>query len=296
MGTVNGFRDISSTSAGMLWMLASGLCFVGVTVSVRYIGSRIPAPEAAFIRYAVGTLLLAPVLVQMIRGQLVVHTWNTLLVRGIVHGIGVCLWFFAMARIPIAEVTALSYLTPVLMTIGAAVFFGEKLYARRILAIVIGLVGVFIILRPGFSAISIGQVAQLFTAPLFAASLLLTKKLTRTEQTSVIVASLSIICTIALLPVAMLNWVMPNTIELVLLSLTAALATLGHFTLTRALALAPISVLQPVTFLQLLWATLFGVFLFAESIDGFVLLGGAILVLSTSYIAHREAVAQSRFG
>lgn len=280
----------------MLWMLLSGLCFVGVTVSVRYVGTRIPAPEAAFIRYVVGTLFLAPILLRIVRGQLAVHAWNTLLVRGVIHGIGVCLWFFAMARIPIAEVTALSYLTPVLMTIGAAVFFGEKLYTRRIMAIVFGLLGVFIILRPGFSQISIGQIAQLITAPLFAASLLLTKKLTSTEQLSVIVATLSIICSITLLPVALMNWVRPDVTELALLSLTGVLATIGHFTLTRALTLAPVSVLQPVSFLQLLWATLFGVLLFGESIDGFVVLGGSILVISISYIAHRESVAKAQSG
>lgn len=278
----------------MLWMLVSGFCFVGVTVSVHYVGTRIPAPQAAFIRYVVGTLFLTPVLLQIVRKQLVAHDWNTLLIRGVLHGVGVCLWFFSMARIPIAEVTALSYLTPVLMTIGAAVFFGEKLYTRRIMAIVFGLLGVFIILRPGFSEISIGQVALLITAPLFAASLLLTKKLTSTEQLSVIVATLSIICSITLLPFALMNWVRPDGTELALLSLTGALATIGHFTLTRALTLAPIAVLQPVSFLQLLWATLLGVLLFAESIDGFVVLGGSILVISISYIAHRESVANSK--
>jgi len=266
------------------------------TVSVRYVGTRIPAPEAAFIRYVVGTLFLAPVLLQIARKQLVVKDWSMLTIRGVIHGAGVCLWFFAMARIPIAEVTALSYLTPVLMTIGAAVFFGEKLYARRILAIVFGLLGVFIILRPGFSEISTGQIAQLITAPLFAASMLLTKKLTSTEQLSVIVATLSVICSITLLPLAVSNWVKPEAMELALLSLTGALATIGHFTLTRALTLAPISVLQPVSFLQLLWATLFGVLLFAESIDGYVVLGGSILVISISYIAHRESVAKNRSG
>ncbi len=275
-------------------MLACGLCFVGVTVIVRYVGTRIPAPEAAFIRYVAGSLLLAPVLLKMLRGQVKSNNQKILLVRGIIHGFGVSLWFFAMARIPIAEVTALSYLTPVLMTIGAAMFFGEKLYTRRILAIVFGLLGVFIILRPGFSAISIGQIAQLLTAPLFAASLLLTKKLTGTEQLSVIVASLSIICSFTLLPLALLNWVTPNLLELALLSLTGLLATVGHFMLTKALSLAPISVLQPVTFLQLLWATFFGVLLFNESIDGFVVLGGAILVISTTYIAHRESVARAQ--
>lgn len=273
-------------------MLITGLCFVGVTITVRYVGPRIPATEAAFIRYAAGTIFLLPIFFKMYTGTVQFYAWKTLIIRGMAHGFGVILWFFAMARIPIAEVTALGYLTPVLMTIGAALFFGEKLYVRRILAIVFGLIGVFIILRPGFSPISMGQIAQVMTAPLFAASMLLTKQLLKTESLSVIVASLTIVCSLTLLPLALMDWVSPNPVEIILLTLTAALATAGHFAMTKAFSLAPIAVLQPVSFLQLLWATLFGVALFGESIDGFVVLGGAVLVLSITYIAHRESIAR----
>lgn len=287
---------INATSRGMLWMLLSGLCFVCMTVVVRYVGTRIPAVEAAFIRYVFGILFLLPVVFQILTGRTRVFRWKLLTVRGILHAIGVTLWFFAMARIPIAEVTALSYLTPVLMTIGAALFFGERLYTRRILAIAFGLLGVFVILRPGFSTISIGQIAQICTAPLFAASMLMTKRLSDTEKTTVIVASLTMICALALMPAAIVYWVTPTATEYGLLALTALLATAGHFTLTNALKIAPVAVLQPVSFLQLLWATLFGIFLFNESLDAFVLLGGAILIASTTYIAHRESLSRKSTG
>ena len=269
----------------------TGLCFVGVTIIVRYIGTRIPAPEAAFLRYAFGTLLLLPVIMQLIKGVAKINSWRIMLMRGVLHGIGVILWFYAMARIPIAEVTALGYITPVFITIGAALFFREKLHVRRILAVFFGLVGVMIILRPGLSEISSGQIAQLIAAPLFAASMLMTKKMTSNESLSVIVTGLSIVCTLTLLLPALSNWVAPNTTELSLLALTAVFATLGHYTMTQAFNLAPLSVLQPVSFLQLLWATLFGVILFDESIDIFVVIGGTVLVVSTCYIAHRESVA-----
>ncbi len=282
----------STTSRGMFWMLASGLCFVFMTVTVRYVGTRVPAVEAAFIRYVFGIVFLLPVIFQILNGSTRVGRWGLLTVRGILHAIGVTLWFFAMARVPIAEVTALSYLSPVLMTIGAALFFGERLYSRRILAIAFGLLGVFVILRPGFSTVSIGQIAQLCTAPLFAASMLMTKRLAETEKITVIVASLTIICALALLPGAVAYWVQPTATEYALLALTALLATAGHFTLTHALSLAPVAVLQPVSFLQLLWATLLGIALFNESIDAFVLLGGFILIGSTTYIAHRESLAR----
>ncbi|MFT4729118.1 MAG: drug/metabolite transporter (DMT)-like permease [Granulosicoccus sp.] len=289
----NNQSPFTDTTRGMFWMLMTGLCFVAVTILVRYIGTRIPAPEAAFIRYAFGTLFLLPVIIQLFTGVAKIHSWRIMLVRGVLHGIGVILWFYAMARIPIAEVTALGYITPVFITIGAALFLGEKLHIRRILAVLFGLVGVIIILRPGLSEISSGQIAQLVAAPLFAASMLMTKKMTSTESLAVIVTGLSIVCTLTLLLPALGNWVAPNTTEIALLALTAVFATLGHYTMTKAFNLAPLSVLQPISFLQLLWATIFGVILFGESIDIFVVIGGAVLVISTSYIAYRESVANA---
>jgi len=217
-----------------------------------------------------------------------------MIIRGVTHGVGVILWFYAMARIPIAEVTALGYLTPVLITAGAALFLGEKLHLRRVMAIAIGLLGVMIILRPGFNPVSEGQIAQLLATPLFAASLLLTKRMTSNESLTVIVAGLSLVCSITLLPAALLVWVQPTPIQLVLLTGTALLATLGHFTMTKAFSLAPLTTLQPISFLQLLWATLFGVLLFAESLNIYVFIGGALLVGATTYIAHREALAARR--
>ncbi|MBX2882646.1 MAG: DMT family transporter [Granulosicoccus sp.] len=285
---------LSQTSLGMLWMLLTGLCFVGVTVTVRYIGPRIPATEAAFLRYVFGTIMLTPILFRLIRGSLKIQSWTMMGARGIAHGLGVSLWFFAMARLPIAEVTALGYVTPILVTLGAALFLGERLQIRRLFAIALGLIGVMTILRPGFSPISIGQFAQLAATPLFAASFLLAKKMTGKEDLTVIVAGLSVVCTLALLPGAVINWTNPYPAEIALLILTAFLATVGHYTMTRAFSLAPLATLQPVNFLQLLWATLLGVILFGESIDIFVVIGGTILVISTSYIAHREAVIDRR--
>lgn len=280
----------NSIALGMWWMFLTGLCFVGVTVTVRYVGTGVPAAEAAFIRYLVGTLLLIPVFRHGIAKFRDTGAMQIMLWRGIAHGFGVILWFYAMAHIPIAQVTALGYLTPVVVTILAAMFLGEAIQLRRILAVAAGFVGVLVIVRPGFAEVSLGQLAQLATAPLFAISFILAKKLSDHVDVMLIVASLSLVCTLTLLPIAVMNWVQPNASEWALLSLTAVLATLGHYTMTKAFRLAPISALQPVSFLQLVWATLAGIVLFGESVDQFVLLGGGILVASAGYIAHRETV------
>ena len=119
-----------------------------------------------------------------------------------------------MARIPVAEVTAIGYTTPIFTTIGAAVFLGEILHMRRILAVAAGFIGAVIILRPGFQGIELGSMAQLLAAPLFAVSFLLTKKLTGSRSATEIVVMLSIFCTLILLPGAMMHWRTPTLTKL----------------------------------------------------------------------------------
>ncbi|MEE8296206.1 MAG: DMT family transporter [Hyphomicrobium sp.] len=282
------------TLIGIGWMVLTGLLFVAVTGIVRHLGSNLPAVEAAFIRYAFGLVLVLPVLLRVgsriPRGR----AMTLCIARGVVHGGGVMLWFFAMARIPIAEVTAIGYTAPIFTTLGAAFFLGERLRARRVGAMIAGFIGVIVILRPGFQTMQLGSLAQLTAAPLFAVSFLLAKKLTETESPAMIVAMLSIFCTITLLPGALLQWRAPTGVELSWLFLTAVFATAGHYTLTRAFEAAPITVTQPVSFLQLVWAMLLGMLLFGERVDAWILLGGAIIVGAATYISHREAMAARR--
>lgn len=274
--------------AGVAWMLVTGLLFVAVTGIVRYLGSDLPAAEGAFIRYAIGLLMISPALLSFFRRKASARTWTLYSMRGLVHGIAVSLWFYAMARIPVAEVTAIGYSSPIFVTIGAALFLGERLRMRRIVAVLIGLIGVLIILRPGFQEIGPGQLAQLTAAPLFAASFLLAKKLTDEADSAEIVAMLSLGCTIVLLPMALADWRDPTWEEIGWLALTALCATAGHYTLTRAYACAPITVTQPITFLQIVWATILGVVAFGEPVDVFITAGAAVIVGSAWYIARRE--------
>lgn len=272
-------------------MVLTGLLFVFVTCIVRYLGTDLPAVEAAFLRYAIGLVLISPALLRMFR-RLPSNDVVVLFVsRGLVHAGAVFLWFYAMARIPISEVVAIGYTAPIFVTIGAAVFLGEKLYFRRIAAVIIGFLGTLIILRPGFETINIGQLAQLAAAPFFATSFILAKKLTQRAEPSAIVAMLSLFCTLALLPAAILQWRTPTSEELMWLALTACFATAGHYTLTKAFEAAPITVTQPVGYLQLVWAALLGMVLFNEGLDPYVFLGGGVIVAAATYISHREAKA-----
>ena len=272
-------------------MVAGGLLFVAVTVLVRYLGSDMPAVEAAFIRYLVGVGLLLPAIWRM-RGRLLRNASLGLYIyRGAIHGVAVMLWFFAMARIPLAEVTAIGFSTPVFTALGAILIFHEQVRARRLIAIAAGFVGTLIILRPGFHSIEAGSLAQLVAALFFAASFLLAKRMTQSESSGDILVMLSIFCTLALMPGAIYYWREPTLSEIGWLALVAVFATAGHYAITRAIAAAPLTVTQPLSFLQLIWAIVFGYWLFDEVPDTWVIVGGLVIVAAVSYLAHREARA-----
>jgi len=280
--------------AGIGWMVASTILFALVTVIVRHLGSEIPAVQAALIRYAIGLLILLPLMRPLLYHRPAGRTLGLHALRGLVHGVAVMLWFYAMARVPVAEVTAIGYTAPIYVTIGAALFFGERLQARRLAAVAAGFVGTLVILRPGLAEISQGHWAQLAAAPLFAMSFLIAKQLTRSESPSVIVGLLSLGCTLTLLPGALAVWQPPTLAQVVWLALTALFATLAHYCLTFAIRAAPLTVTQPVGYLQIVWAAALGVILFGEPLDPFVLTGAAIVVGAITYMAHREARAARR--
>ena len=284
---------------GIGFMLLTGVLFVCVTVIVRHLGTDMAPTQSAFIRYAFGTLMIGHVFFRLGGiGRKPRGVWAMYGARGLVHAAGVSLWFYAMARIPIAEVTALGFTAPIFTTLGAALFLGEKLTVPRIGAVLIGFAGAMVIVRPGLHEINLGTLAQLCAAPLFSMSFLMAKRLTRTESSTAIVAFLSLFVTIALLPAALAVWRTPTLTELGWLFCVAALATGGHVTLTQAFRSADMAVTQPIQFLQLVWAALLGLVIFGEQPEVWTWLGGGMIVVSATWIARHESrirpVAQAR--
>jgi drug/metabolite transporter (DMT)-like permease len=275
-------------------MLLTGVCFVAVTALVKVLGQRIPAPEAAFLRYLLGMVFLLPMLGALRRTRFTRHLHLLFFGRGMLHAIGVMLWFFAMTRIPIAEVTALNYLSPVYVTIGAALFLGERLALRRVMAVAAALIGAVIILRPGFRDINSGHMAMLIAAVVFGGSYLLAKYSVGKSNPVSVVAMLSVWVTIALAPFAVAVWVTPTLAELAILFGVACFATAGHYTMTLAFDAAPVTVTQPVTFLQLVWAVLLGALVFGEGLDIWVVAGGSLILGAITFITWREAVVRRK--
>ena len=279
---------------GILWTFGAGILFVMVNVLVKYLGPVMPASEMAFLRYGLGLVLLVPAIRQIMRLRLTRREWGLFILRGALHSVGVALWFYAMATIPLADVTAMNYLSPIYVTIGAALFMGERLAMRRILAIVVGLVGAVVILRPGFREIGPGHYAMLIAAVVFAGSYLLAKHLTDETGPVAVVTMLSVWVTIGLIPIAAPVWVTPTWFQLGILFVIAAFATVGHYLMTLGFRAAPVTITQPVTFLQLVWAVSLGAILFHEPVDPFVIAGGLMIIGAISYITWREHVIKKR--
>ena len=279
---------------GIFWMVFTGLMFVAVTAVVKHIGSDVPAAQAAFLRYVLGLVFLLPMIKPILSAHLTRRQKKLFWVRGATHTLAVILWFFAMARIPIAEVTAMNYLSPVYVSVCAALFLGENLPPRRLAAVIMALIGAMIILRPGMKEVEIGHIAMLGTAVFFAAGYLIAKQLSGEVSAPVVVGMLSITVTVGLAPFAAAVWVTPTLEQIGWLFLVACFATAGHYSMTLAFAAAPLTVTQPVTFLQLVWAVLLGAVVFGEAADGWVIFGGAVIMASVTFITWREAIARRK--
>ncbi|MCL4067772.1 DMT family transporter [Pseudomonas sp. GX19020] len=285
-------RQADRPVAGIIWMLVSGIAMVGVNGAVKYVGTSLPATQSAFLRFAVGLVFFLPMLPAILRAGYPARVWQLFGYRGIFHVGAVILWFYAMARIPVAEVSAIGFLNPVIVLIVGGLLLGEGLSLRRILVALVAFAGALIVLRPGLREIAMGHWAQLGAAFLFAGGYVIAKRLSALAPAGVIVAMMTYTSAIGLLPLALIDWQPVALWQIAALALGAGFATLGHYAMTRAFAAAPLAVTQPVSFLQIIWAALMGAVFFHEGIDPFVILGGAVIIGAISFNIRAEANAR----
>ena len=132
---------------GMFFMFLTGLCIVAVMVSIRSLDQNIPSIQAAFMRYCFGLLLILPLSINELKSGIVKIPLVKHAVRGTVHGFAVVLWFYSVANMPISDVTAINYLTPIFTIIGALILFKEKLTRQKCLGIIVAFGGAILILR-----------------------------------------------------------------------------------------------------------------------------------------------------
>lgn len=268
--------------AGALWMVLSGLAFVGVNGVVKHLGPEVPAAQAAFIRFAFGLAFFVPMLPALARARFSAPVWRLFGWRGLLHVAAVVFWFHAMVRVPVAEMSAIAFLNPVIVLVIAGLLLGERLGLRQWLVVGAALIGALMVLRPGFREVSDGHLAQIAATLCFAASYIYAKRLAVLVPAGVIVAVMSLSVTLGLLPLALWQWRPVGLAQLGGLAVVAALATLGHYAMTRAFGVASLAVTQPVTFLNIVWSAALGALAFDEGLDPWVIAGGAVIIAAVS--------------
>ena len=273
-------------------MLAATLFLAAMHGAVRFVSADLHAFEIAFFRNVFGFCVLVPWLMRIGLAAFATSRLPLHLVRGVVNGGSMLMWFLGLSLIPLAEATALSLASPLIACAGAIVFLGERMRGHRWLGLALGVAGMLAILRPGFETIGLGAVAVLVSAVLVTASKLIAKTLTRTETPTAIVAWLTfLMIPVTAIPAALV-WQTPTGAQLAMLAGIGALGSAGHLCLVHAYRIADVGLVEPLVFFRLVWAALLGFLVFAELPDAGVWIGGLLIVAATTHLARRETGAR----
>ena len=273
----------------MVWMVLGGFLFSLLNTIARDLTLHLDVYQSQFLRYLFGLLVILPwVWRDGWRAykpvNLVGQFW-----RGGVHTLGLVLWFTALPQISLADMTAIGFTGPIFIMLGAAWFLGEPMRKDRWIAAIIGFSGVLVVVLPKMSGDGGWyNLVMLASAPVFAASFLITKALTRYEKPGVIVLWQALTVTVLSLPMAIPNWQMPSPMQWLAFAATGVLGTLAHYCLTRAFALADISATQSLRFLDLVWASVLGWLVFGDVPSQSTWLGAFVILWATVWIARRE--------
>ncbi len=286
------FASLDPTLKGLLWSAAAGFIFCQLNALMRVLTIQLEPFQTQFLRYLLGCVVMLPL---VLKGGLAAYWPKSIgaqFGRGLVHSIGLWLWFAALPHVPMADMTAMGFSGPIFIMIGAYLFFREPMRRDRWLAALIGFAGVLIVVAPKLSgAGGYFHLVMLASSPVFAASFLLTKALTRHESAGVIVVWQGVSVAFFSLPLAWLHWQPVAALQWAGFVACGILGSGGHYCLTRSIHVADISSTQSVRFLDLIWASFLGWLWFADVPTVSAIVGGAVIAISTLWIARREVRA-----
>jgi len=269
-----------------LWMIGAIISFTSMAVAGRAISGQLDTFEIMLYRSIMGFGIVLTVASSVgTLSEINLKHFRLHLLRNIFHFIGQNLWFFALPLIPLAQLFALEFTSPIWVLLLAPFFLGEGLTLRKIAIAALGFIGVLIVARPEIGAVNIGIIAATCAAIGFAGAAILTRKLTMQNSLTKILFFLTglqiifgLFCAgydgdIALPSVAAAPW----------LILIGAAGLAAHFCMTKSLSLAPASLVMPVDFARLPLIAVIGVVFYGESLDFYLVLGAA-LILAANYL------------
>jgi drug/metabolite transporter (DMT)-like permease len=270
---------VTTTTRGILWMILSCIAFASMWVMIRFASHDVHAFVIVFFRNLFGTLVLVPMMLRN-KGLMRIGRLRANLRRATSGFIATTGTFYAVSHAPLATALSINYTAPLFATVGAVLFLGEKIQARRVVALIIGFAGMLIVVRPGALPMTPG-VSTSF-------SIIAIRQLVASDDSRSVAAWTFILMTPPSLVLAVLYWTPPPLALWPLLFVIGCVAAVGQLAMNRAFALAEASAVLPYDFVRFGLVTIFGIAIFDERLDAMTILGGIVIFGATVYLAVRE--------
>jgi drug/metabolite transporter (DMT)-like permease len=274
---------------GVVLMIAATAFFASADTIAKQLAGSIPPVQIAWLRYFVFVLILVPIVIGRY-GASALRSANPKL--QIVRGLGMLgsalLFMTGLAFLPVADATAIFFISPIAITALAVIFLGERVGWRRWLAAFVGLAGVLIIIRPGASAFQAAALLPFLAAFAWATASTITRRMSGSDlpiTTLVYSALVGIVTLSAMVP---FWWITPSAPQLWLALAMGILSTAGHGLVVLAFREADASIIAPYAYGQIIWAGALGFIAFGAVPDGYTVLGALVIAASGIYISYRE--------
>lgn len=278
---------MTTTTRGILWMILSCIAFASMWVMIRFASHDVHAFVIVFFRNLFGTLVLVPMMLRN-KGLMRIGRLRANLRRATSGFIATTGTFYAVSHAPLATALSINYTAPLFATVGAVLFLGEKIQARRVAALIIGFAGMLIVVRPGALPMTPGVLAAMLSAVSTSFSIIAIRQLVASDDSRSVAAWTFILMTPPSLVLAVLYWTPPPLALWPLLFVIGCVAAVGQLAMNRAFALAEASAVLPYDFVRFGLVTIFGITIFDERLDAMTILGGVVIFGATVYLAVRE--------
>lgn len=287
----SGSTETSSDPAvGIGLLVFAELLFATMDTAAKHLSVEMPVGMVVWGRYAFHLAFMLPFFVRRHPTEVLrIHRVGLVLLRGVQLLLGTTCFFTAIRYIPLADAVAIGFVAPLFVVALSVPLLGERVGPRRWAAVLVGLGGTLVIIRPGFADVHWAYGLVILLAFIFATFVINTRILTRTEQTIPMLFYTALVGTVGASAALPFVWQTPTLEQWGLMALMGGLGGTSHLLLIQAYRVATASLLAPFQYAQILFATFYGWLVFNHLPDQWMIAGTGILVASGLYVLHREA-------